>query len=437
MTDEELIAGLPESQHRANGIPDEEQRRLRRHAAAAAESALGDLLHPRGIRSSVLGAEWSGDVDIHLRSEPEPDTLEALGWLPIDGLLTALGSPGRGRWAIVEDGEILAAADLHPGPPPDPVHGVLERCRRRGEVRLREVLELRALALARAALPSRDAVLTAAADGEASLGGDALARWRTGRTRRLPVMLRGTAARRAAKRVLRRRGRRFGLALSGVDGSGKSTVARLVVRDLERLGIPSSVVWTRPGMRIAWLEPIARSAKRLLREDAAPGVLRVAADPDATLRSRRGPLGWTWAALVTRSFVRDVRRRSSRVEGVAVYDRHLLDAFVTLSFAYRGVDLRSHRKLVRRTMPPVAASFYMNVPPEEAAARKPGDAIGEPAIRRQLEAYATELDAMPEVVVLDATRPAEDIARAVLVGMLAASGRGSVKGEASATPRQG
>lgn len=437
MTDGELVRRLSDVERTANGVPDDATFSRRQRAAAAAESALAHVLLPGGVRTSVLGPGWSSDVDLHVRAAPEPGRLEDLGWLPLDELLTAVGSPGAGRWAIVEHGEIVGAADLHATPPPDPVAAVHDRCRRRGEVRVREVLELRELIRRGTPLPPKSAVLSAAADAEASLGGDLLAHWRSGRPRRPPVALPGASFRRRAKRLVPGRAPTVGLALCGVDGSGKSTSARLIVRDLERLGIPASVVWTRPGMRIAWLDGFARRVKRVLREDPAPGVLRIADDPDRTLRSRRGVIGWTWAALVTRSFLGDVRSRARRTRGVVVFDRHLPDALVTLSFAYRGVDLRMHRRLVRSLMPPAASTFYFTVPAEVAVARKPDDPIGEAAIRRQLDAYAEELASMPGVRILDATAPPEELARAVLSSVLGgADERRAVTGEATESLRR-
>jgi len=47
---------------------------------------------------------------------------------------------------------------------------------------------------------------------------------------------------------------------------------------------------------------------------------------------------------------------------------------------------------------------------EVAARRKPGDAIGERAVRRQLEAYALWLPRLPGAVGLDATRPPDELA---------------------------
>jgi thymidylate kinase len=433
VTVEDLIARVPDGRRAANGIPDPETARRRERAHRAVREALGAVASPRDFRISPLGPAWSSDVDVHLGAAPDEAGLRSLGWVPLDAFLTAIGYPGTGRWAVVEDGEVLGTADIHATPPPDPAVAVIERCRRRGEVRVREALELAALARSGGVLPSKDRVLSIAADIEAALGGADLARWRSGKHRDAPVRLASAMPRRIARRVVKPRRTVPGIAICGVDGSGKSTLARLVVRDLERLGLRATPVWTRPGMRIAWLEPVARTAKRLMREEAEPGVLRVAADPDRELRSRKGPLGWTWSMLVTRSFVRDVRHRARAARDVPVYDRHLLDALVTLEFAYRGVDLRRHRALVRRRLPPARKTFYLEITPEIAAARKPGDAIGEAAVRRQLEIYRREIRAMPEVVVLDGSRPAAELARRALVAILGIPE--PVTGEASVAPR--
>jgi hypothetical protein len=122
---------------------------------------------------------------------------------------------------------------------------------------------------------------------------------------------------------------------------------------------------------------------------------------------------------------------------VIVYDRHLADALVTLDFAYRGVRLGFHRRRIGRRMPHAAVSFYLAATAETAVARKPDDVIGEAAVRRQLEAYTAELQAMPEVVVLDASLPPEEITRRVLRGLLGVEEPAQpVTGEAPAVPRR-
>lgn len=400
-----------------NAVPDAARCARHRRAAALAGAVLGPDVEQ--IRVSPLGPGWSADIDLHVRRWPDEQQLRRAGWLPLDDLLGRLGSPGRGRWAVVADGAVLAGADVHLGPPPPAVAAVLQRCRARGEVRAREVLELRALVRDGAALPQGDPVVTAAAHAEAALGGDVLAAYAPGPApgrapAGLPVRA-GSDARRLRRLLGRRLRRRRSLvvALSGVDGAGKSTLAGRVVEELERAGVPASRVWTRPGMNLQALGLLARVAKRLLRRGDEPGVRAVARGEDADLPSRRGALGWVWALAVTVAFLVDVRRRHRRVRGVAVYDRHAADAWVTLGFVYEGVDLRLQRWLVRRVLPAAAWTFYLDVPADVAVARKPGDSFGAHAVRRQLEGYTAWL-AGARVRRLDGTRPAPSLAAEVL-----------------------
>jgi thymidylate kinase len=202
--------------------------------------------------------------------------------------------------------------------------------------------------------------------------------------------------------------------LSGVDGSGKSTLSRLVARNLDQVGVPVGHVWTRPGMGFAGLDVLARVGKKLLRQDPSPGVERVAGGaPPSGLTSRRGIVGWTWTTLVTLLFLVDVRRQHLRGRGVLLYDRHLLDALVTLDFVYGGVDLRLHRAMVRRGLPKPRLSVYLDVPAEVALSRKPGDTFGEYAVRRQLEGYEARLGEVEGLRRLDGDRRADELAAVV------------------------
>src|SRR5215210_6500217 len=142
--DAELLGQVPRAFRAVNGIPEPEQAAARERAASLASEALADLLLPGGVRASPLGPPWSRDIDLHLRAWPESARLEALGWISLDPLLHRLGISSRGSWAVMQEGRVLAGLDLHLGPLPDPVASLVERCRRRGEVRVREVLEARA-----------------------------------------------------------------------------------------------------------------------------------------------------------------------------------------------------------------------------------------------------------------------------------------------------
>jgi thymidylate kinase len=103
---------------------------------------------------------------------------------------------------------------------------------------------------------------------------------------------------------------------------------------------------------------------------------------------------------------------------VVVYDRHLLDALVTLDFVYQGVDLRLHRALVRRFLPRAALSVYLDVAPTVAASRKSDDLFGEVAVRAQLDRYAALVAQIPRLRVMDGDRSVESLASEI-VGELA------------------
>lgn len=408
-TDEQLLAAIPEDDRARNGVPTAEQMASRERAAAAASVVLGPYLAPDGLRVSPLGAGWSSDIDAHLARPVSDVDLLAAGWIPLE----RLGYPGR--WAVVVDGEVVGGCDLVRSPRPDAVQSVLDRARRRGEVRLREVLELRQLLRAGATLPD-DPVVDAAVAAEAWLGGHDLAAPGSLSGQRPPVRLAGerpvaamvTGKGRGLAREISRRVSRppRSIGLSGVDGSGKSSLCHGLADALATAGVPSTTVWARPGMRIGPLERLARVGRRATGGGDEPGVRRVAGGAEG-LPSRKGFVGTVWATLIGLMFVVDVRRQTAKARGVVLFDRHLPDAMVTLDFVYGGANLAVAKALARLALPRVGTAVYVGVPAEVATARKPGDSFGEHAVRRQLDLYATALT--PAVHQLDGERPPAEL----------------------------
>lgn len=384
-------------------------------AVEVAAAVLGDYLHtPNGLRFSPLGAEWSRDIDAYVRSSvPEARLLDA-GWLPLDPLGRRLGRRGSGHWAVTQGSQVLAPIDIHVDEPPEPVAAVLDRCRRRGRVTEREVRELVALRAAGAALPSEDRVVSRLMEVARAAGLEDLEDLVDAGRSRLPLELgKLVFGRRAVARVVPRRNKRVVLAVSGVDGSGKSTLAASLQEQLERAGLPVTRIWARPGMQLRFLKRLAVLLKRATGQKVS-GVRHVAQGMTAERpSSRKGLTGWVWSMLVTFSYLTGVRRSHLGTRGVVIYDRHLLDALVTLDFVYSGSNLSLQHKLVRVLMPKADWSFYLDLTADEALARKTGVVFGKHAVERQLDLYAGRLPGF-EVAKLDATRPPEELIPTVL-----------------------
>lgn len=235
-----------------------------------------------------------------------------------------------------------------------------------------------------------------------------------------------TAVRRKARRVRFARERRGAIvALSGLDGSGKSTQAEALAATLRGLGHDAEVEWSRITHDTS-LDFIAGPAKVVLAVTAA--VRRRAPEPppddpstyvprgstDAAarvLRARYPLLNQGWASVVAGVHAWGQRRRllaHLRRGRVVVRDRYVLDSVVQLRQMYghrHGVDLPV--RIMRWLSPPALVSFWLDVPAEVAYARKPEQfSVDRLAARRPL--YEEELE-RAGATRLDGTRPVDEL----------------------------
>jgi thymidylate kinase len=400
LTDEALVANSSAGHLSRNAVPTAEQAGDRERARLLVQTELADLLADDGLTGSPAGTAWTAVFEAQVTAMPDKERLLRLGWLPLDDLLGHIGEQVGGRWAVVADGRVLAGVHISTEDAADPVLAVVERATRRREVRLVDVLELRALLRQGRRFPAASAVVRTAADIESGLGGRELVRWTSGRRLAAPASLPSVPG------PMRKR---FVVSISGVDGSGKTTLMDALTTDLASAGLPTSRVWLRPGMGLGWIAALAGRVKRLLGADPRPGVGVLAADPDTVLPSRRGVQGWIWSLIVVTAFIVGVRRQHGGSSGVVLYDRHVADALATLDFAYAGTDLTLQRWLVTTFTPSADVAFYLDIPADVALARKPGDVIGAAAVRRQLEAYRSWLPRLRGVRRLDATRAPNEL----------------------------
>lgn len=192
----------------------------------------------------------------------------------------------------------------------------------------------------------------------------------------------------------RRPPRGFVVALSGMDGAGKSTAALELAATFEELGRPVVVFWTRLAGDPHLLDLVARPVRRLLGR-ATGTAAQAPADPsegageqaqsdrggehaappgEVAPRPGRGRLiDAVWTLLVALDGVR-VARRAFRLRrrGLSVVcDRWTADALVDLRLRYGRHRLAEW--LVKRGIPAADLALYLEVDAATAAARKPGD----------------------------------------------------------------
>lgn len=183
-----------------------------------------------------------------------------------------------------------------------------------------------------------------------------------------------------------RPGKGLVVALSGMDGSGKSTAALELVARLDEQGRPAIVSWSRLAADSEVLDLIAAPVRRVLRREgrtAAPeataafeGDVGDAGGDRAEAASRSGAGGVVeavWVSVVAAINARSCRRaaRHARHGMVVVCDRWLVDALVDLDVRYGRH--RAAEWILRRATPRADLAVLLDIDAETSERRKPGD----------------------------------------------------------------
>ena len=190
------------------------------------------------------------------------------------------------------------------------------------------------------------------------------------------------------------------IALSGMDGAGKSTVGLDLLEALEAAGQPAVVHWTRLAGELGVLDRTARLVRRVLGRETS------LADPEAPAPvapatgggGRDGVIDTVWVLAVAGAAVRGARRtgRIRRRGLTVVCDRWLADALVDLRVRYGRRPAAEW--LLRRGFPRADVAVLLEVDGATAARRKPGDQ-SEAVLHAMAERYAEVGDrlALPRV----------------------------------------
>jgi thymidylate kinase len=172
------------------------------------------------------------------------------------------------------------------------------------------------------------------------------------------------------------------VAISGLDGSGKSTQVQALHATLDSLGADVIVCW-KPLGRSELLRRLRRAGKRLLgapagaayRDSAAPARTWDPRPPTRVLRERSALATHAWAGLVAVLTAAEYRRCCLSHVGrgrVVIFDRFLLDAAAQLRFFYGSAgELTTQLRMLGWLCPTATRSYLLDVPAETAAGRKP------------------------------------------------------------------
>jgi thymidylate kinase len=199
------------------------------------------------------------------------------------------------------------------------------------------------------------------------------------------------------------------IALSGMDGAGKSTAGLDLLEALEAAGQPAVVHWTRLAGELGLLDRMARRVRRVLGRETS------LADPEAPAPAAPaangggdGVIDAVWVLAVAGAAVRNARRAGRiRRRGLTVLcDRWLADALVDLRVRYGRRPAAEW--LLRRGFPRADVAVLLEVDGATAARRKPGDQT-EAVLHAMSERYAEVGDrlGLPRV---DASAPPGEVA---------------------------
>lgn len=202
---------------------------------------------------------------------------------------------------------------------------------------------------------------------------------------------RPSAAVRAVAGRLRRSRRTRLLALSGLDGAGKSTHAEHLSTALTALGYDVSVQWTKIA-RDPVLNAIARPIKRVIRRiggDSPPAPVELVdaagerrnhpdgppppLDAATRRREQSALLTWGWTMVVAWANAGSHRRvvRGS-ASAVVICDRYVLDSTAHLRYRYGPQRrFRAQAAIIRLLSPRPVGAYLLDVSPVTARTRKP------------------------------------------------------------------
>jgi thymidylate kinase len=218
------------------------------------------------------------------------------------------------------------------------------------------------------------------------------------------------------------------VALIGPDGSGKTTVSNRLQTEL---GLPVTSIYMgvnlyQSGVMLPHTRLILR-LRGLLDGDDADATSdietprpRPTTAPGRALASARSSLRLAnW--LAEEAYRLWVARRHTRRGRVVIFDRHFFADFfvadISADGAARPLGRRVHGFMLQRVFPKPDLVVCLDAPAEVLYARKPEGTLER--VRRKREESLAALSALPQCLVVDATRPPDEVVTEVATAIRA------------------
>jgi len=202
------------------------------------------------------------------------------------------------------------------------------------------------------------------------------------------------------------------IALSGVDGGGKTSYAHALMEALRNCGLDAHYVWTRVGSQ----KGLQSLAKRWARRSIGPGNPGGSLDASERFQKTRALLshGWRYTAWKTVNlvdlciFYNLILRLKLLRRRIVVCDRYVPDMFVDLHLYGQGRPRLIWLKLLRSILPRPAVSILLTVP-EDLASRRSSDPECLDSLRIQAQLYAQTQEPLKLTVVDNGYREYRDV----------------------------